>query len=274
MARTSSAQANRVPTEMLTVGRQRVRVAVHEGDGTQPPLLLMNGVGVSLEGLQPFVEALQPTTGVIRFDVPGVGGSPTPSAPYRLWGVSRLVARMLDVLGHPRVDVLGVSWGGTLAQQFAFQERRRCRRLVLVSTSSGVTIPGSVSIVREVLSRRRYVDPEYAREVAPRIYGGSMRADAGAAVGVLRHAGGDLRGHIYQQLAVLGWTSIPFAPLIRQPTLVLTGDDDPIIAPINARVMRRLLPNAKLQVFHDGHLGLLTSAKELAPIIEAFLQEA
>jgi poly(3-hydroxyalkanoate) depolymerase len=269
-----SAQAIPVPTETITVGRQRVRVAVQEGDGTHPPLLLMNGLGVSFEGLQPFVDALQPTTGVIRFDVPGVGGSPTPSAPYRFWGVSRLVARMLDVLGHPRVDVLGVSWGGALAQQFAFQERSRCRRLVLVSTSSGVTIPGNWSIVSEMLSRRRFVDPEHARKVAPRIYGGRLRSDAGAVVGVIHHMRGDLRGHLYQQMAVLGWTSVPFAPLIRQPTLVLTGDDDPVIAPINARIMRRLLPNAKLHVFHDGHLGLLTSAEELAPIIEGFLQEA
>src|ERR1700756_1171655 len=85
-------RADRGParTEMITVGGQRLRVAVHEGDGKHPPLLLMNGLGVQLEGLQPFVDALEPGTGVIRFDVPGVGGSPTPVAPYRLWGVARL----------------------------------------------------------------------------------------------------------------------------------------------------------------------------------------
>src|ERR1700758_2772221 len=119
-----SVDAPPVSTETITVGGQEVRVAVREGDETRPPLLLMNGAGVSVEALQPFVDALAPTTGVIRFDVPGLGGSPTPAAPYRLWGLSRLVARMLDVLGHPRVDVLGVSWGGALAQQFAFQQRR------------------------------------------------------------------------------------------------------------------------------------------------------
>jgi poly(3-hydroxyalkanoate) depolymerase len=273
MTSSPSAQAIPVPTQTITVGHQKIRVAVQEGDGTHPPLLLMNGLGVSFEGLQPFVDALQPTTGVIRFDVPGVGGSPTPSAPYRFWGVSRLVARMLDVLGHPRVDVLGVSWGGALAQQFAFQDRRRCRRLVLVSTTSGVTIPGNWSIIREMLSRRRFVDPEHAQNVAPRIYGGRLRSDAGAVRGVIHHMRGDLRGHLYQQAAVLGWTSVPFASLIRQPTLILTGDDDPVIAPINARMLHRLLPNSRLQMFHDGHLGLLTSAEELAPIIEDFLRE-
>jgi poly(3-hydroxyalkanoate) depolymerase len=269
-----SAQTNPAPTEIITVGAQRVRVAVHEGDGTHPPLLLMNGFGVRLEGLKPFVDALEPSTGVIRFDVPGVGGSPTPPAPYRLWGLCRLVGKMLDLVGHPRVDVLGVSWGGALAQQFAFQERHRCRRLVLVSTSTGVTIPGNLAIIREVLSRRRFTDPEHARKVAPRIYGGRTRSDASAAVGMLHHVRFDLRAHLYQQIAVLGWTSVPFASLIRQPALILTGDDDPTIAPINARIMRRLLPNSQLHVFHDGHMGLLTSAQELAPMIEEFLHDA
>jgi poly(3-hydroxyalkanoate) depolymerase len=210
---------------------------------------------------------------VIRFDVPGVGASPTPSAPYRFWGVSRLVTGMLDVLGHQEVNVLGASWGGALAQQFAFQNPRRCRRLVLVSTSSGVTIPGSVSIFTELFSRKRYTDPEHARKVGPRIYGGALRSDANATVRILQHVRPNVRGHIFQQLAVLGWTSLPFARLIRQPTLILTGDDDPIIAPVNARILHAVLPNAKLHVFHDGHLGLLTSAADLAPIVEDFLYE-
>lgn len=274
MSPKSTAQIDPSPTEMITVGRQRVRVCVQEGDGTRPPLLLMNGFGVSIEGLQPFVDALPPTTGVIRFDIPGVGGSPTPAAPYRLWGAARLVAKMLDVLGHTQADVLGVSWGGALAQQFAFQERRCCRRLVLVSTAAGVLIPNSPWIVREMLSRRRFVDPEHARNVAPRIYGGHLRSDPGHVGLIVDQVWGDRRGQLFQQLAMLGWTSLPFAPLIRQPTLILTGDDDPIIAPVNGRIMRRLMPNAQLHVFHDGHLGLITSAGELAPIIEGFLQDA
>lgn len=259
----------RVPTETLELGRRRVRVAVREGDGRRPPLLLMNGIGVSLEGLQPFVDALPATTGVIRFDVPGVGGSPTPRRPYRLWHVSRLVARILDELGHRHADVLGVSWGGALAQQFAFQAGRRCRRLILVSTAPGVAIPQTTVAVREMMSRRRFEDLDHARTVAPDLYGGAMRSDADA-VRLLQREG-DRRGYLYQQLAIVGWTSVPFAPLIRQPTLILTGDDDPIIAPVNGRIMRKLFPNAELHVFNDGHLGLVTSAGALAPLIEEFL---
>jgi len=230
----------------------------------------MNGFGVRLEGLQPFVNALDPGTGVIRFDVPGIGGSAAPRGPYRMRGMSGLVARMLDVIGQPRVDVLGASWGGALAQQFAFQERRRCRRLILVSTAPGPAIPRHPSVLREMIPGHRIGRFEHMAGVAPGSYGSKLRS-AFAAVGLLGHMRGDRRGYLYQQMAVLGWTSIPFAPLIRQPTLILTGDEDPIVAPINGRIMRMLLPNARLHVFHGGHLGLLTSARVLAPVIEDFL---
>ena len=113
-------------TQTITVRRQRLRVAIRKGDGTRTPLLLMNGIGVNFEVLQQFVDALNPAIEVIRFDVPGTGGSPAPLIPYRFSSHARLVAEMLDQLGYQQVDVLGVSWGGALAQQFALQYPRRC----------------------------------------------------------------------------------------------------------------------------------------------------
>jgi poly(3-hydroxyalkanoate) depolymerase len=259
-------------TRFVDVAGRRIRVAMRQGDGRRPPLLLCNGLGVRLEGLQPFVDALRPETGVIRFDVPGIGESPTPVLPYRMWGMARLTSHLLDVLEVPRVDVLGVSWGGALAQQFAFQHRRRCRRLVLVSTALGVLggIPGRPRVIPEMLSRRRFDDPEHARRIAPRIYGGKARSET-QSIPLFAHMRNERRGLFYQQLAALGWTSLPFAPLIRQPTLILTGDDDPVIPPVNGRMLRQGLLNSELKIFHDGHLGLVTSADELAPIVEEFL---
>jgi pimeloyl-ACP methyl ester carboxylesterase len=71
-----------------------------------------------------------------------------------------------------------------------------------------------------------------------------------------------------------GWTSLPLLPWLRQPTLLLAGDDDPIIPLVNARLMRRLLPDAELHVYHGGHLGLLTEAGELALVVDRFLRRA
>ncbi len=66
----------------------------------RPPLLLINGIGASLELLQPFVDAIDPAIEVIRFDVPGVGGSPLPTLPYRFTGLCTLIAGMLTELGY------------------------------------------------------------------------------------------------------------------------------------------------------------------------------
>ena len=82
---------------------------------------------------------------------------------------------------------------------------------------------------------------------------------------------GSPRGYLYQLAAGAGWTSVPFLPLVVQPTLILSGDDDPIIPLANARIMHRLIPDSTLHVFEGGHLGLVTEAPELAPVIAEFL---
>ena len=104
---------------ILPVGGWAMRVAVREGNPDWPPLLLCNGIGASLEALQPFVDALDPHRPVIRFDMPGIGGSPAPVVPYHLGTAAPRLAGLLDQLGYRQADVLGVSWGGGLAQQFA-----------------------------------------------------------------------------------------------------------------------------------------------------------
>ena len=51
------------------------------------------------------------------------------------------------------------------------------------------------------------------------------------------------------------------------------GDDDPIIPSINPRMQAALIPRARLHLYHGGHLAVLTESDELAPVIEAFLNE-
>ncbi|SFK36829.1 poly(3-hydroxyalkanoate) depolymerase [Geodermatophilus ruber] len=259
----------------MTACGRTLRVAVRPGEESVPPLLLMNGIGASLEVLQPFVDALAPGRAVIRFDVPGVGGSPRPVLPYRLATLSPVVAGVLTQLGYEEpVDVLGLSWGGALAQHFAVQHRRRCRRLVLAATGTGtLMVPGHPRVLSRMLTPRRHRDRAYATEIAGTIYGGTMRTDPERAAQVLHSETrlGPQRGYYYQLAASAGWSSLPFLRLIRQPTLVMAGDDDPIIPVVNAQLMARLIPDARLHLYRGGHLALVTEAPELAPVIERFL---
>ncbi|WP_245158891.1 poly(3-hydroxyalkanoate) depolymerase [Blastococcus sp. TF02A-35] len=262
----------------LTVQGRTIRAAVRPGsDDAVPPLLLMNGIGASLEVLQPLVDALDPRRTVVRFDVPGVGGSPRPVVPYVLSTLSPVVAGLLSRLGYDEpVDVLGLSWGGGLAQHFAVQHRRRCRKLVLAATATGsLMVPAHPRVLARMLTPRRHRDPDYARRIAGDIYGGTMRTEPERAAAVL-HANtrvGPRRGYYYQLASSAGWSSLPFLRLIRQPTLVVAGDDDPIIPVVNARLMARLLPHGRLHVYPGGHIALITEAQELAPVIERFLDE-
>jgi poly(3-hydroxyalkanoate) depolymerase len=260
----------------VTAAGRTLRVSVRPGtDESVPPFLLMNGIGASLEVLQPFVDALDARRTVIRFDVPGVGGSPRPVVPYVLATLTPVVAGVLDRLGFEQpVDVLGLSWGGGLAQHFAVQHRSRCRRLVLAATGTGsLMVPAHPRVLAKMLTPRRHRDPDYARSIAGEIYGGTMRTHPERAAHALHSATrlGPRRGYYYQLASSSGWSSLPFLKLIRQPTLIVVGDDDPIIPVVNGRIMARLIPDATLHVYRGGHIALVTEAEQLAPVIEEFL---
>ena len=264
------------PARSIVVGGQVLRVELRAGRPGHVPLLLINGIGASLELLQPLVDELDPATPVIRFDVPGVGGSPLPAVPYRFTGLSRLIARLLSALGHDSADVLGISWGGGVAQHFAVFQPRRCRRLVLVSTATGaLMVPARPAVLARMITPRRYLDRDYLHRVAAGLYGGSARTEPDRVSALLHGQSrvGSAQGYLYQLAAGAGWTSVPFLPLLRQPTLILSGDDDPLIPLANARLMHALIPRSRLHVYHGGHLGLVTEAAELAPVIDRFLAD-
>jgi poly(3-hydroxyalkanoate) depolymerase len=261
----------------IDVGAQRLRIGIRAGTGEGPPLLLCNGIGASIELVEPFIAALEGVETIV-FDAPGVGGSPRPALPYRFWNLACLVVRLLDQLGYREVDALGVSWGGGLAQQFAIQHPSRCRKLILAATSAGaLMVPGRPSIISKLLSPRRYFDPSYMARIAPEIYGGEYRhnPDLARSYAYERQAGQpNWLGYYYQLFAALGWTSLPWLPFLRQPTLILAGNDDPIAPVINARILASLIPQAQLHIVNSGHLFLVTRAQEVAPIIKQFLRRA
>jgi poly(3-hydroxyalkanoate) depolymerase len=254
------------------IGGQTLRVGVRAGDRSHPSLMLFNGIGANIELLEPFLDALSGLEAV-TFDVPGVGGSPTPRLPYRPCQLARLAARLLDRLGYEQVDVLGVSWGGAIAQQFAFQHWSRCRRLVLAATSPGhAMVPGNLRVLLKLATRRRYTDAAYMKSIAGEIYGGRFRESSEPVQKHLRHfRGSSDYGYLLQLIAGFGWSSLPWLRLLRQPTLVIMGSDDPLVPVINGQILTTLIPNARMVIIDDGHLFLVTSAQESAQLVSEFL---
>ncbi len=157
----------------------RIRTAIR-GEGQ--PLLLVMGIGGNMEMWHPFEQALA-GSGIqtITFDAPGVGESTNWLLPRRMGGLARTVDRLIGALGYETVDVLGVSFGGALAQQLARQSPARVRRLVLAATAPGVPglggVPGRPSAMLALATPLRYYSPAYFRKVAPTLYGGRIRRE-------------------------------------------------------------------------------------------------
>jgi poly(3-hydroxyalkanoate) depolymerase len=255
----------------------RLRTSVR---GTGSPLLVLTGIGASLELSAPFERALN-AHGVqtLALDAPGTGASSRYPRPRRMPGLARTVEQTLDALGYDQVDVLGVSFGGVLAQQLAHQVPQRVRRLVLAAIAAGVPglggVPGSPRALLALATPRRYYSPDYYRRIAGSLYGGEARRDPDAllhgSIARFSHAP-SLRGYLDQLYAISFWTGLPWLWRLRQPTLVLAGDDDPIVPVINGRILTRVIPNARLEIIRGGgHLFLLERPTELAALIAPFL---
>ncbi len=138
---------------------------------------------------------------------------------------------------------------------------------MLVATATGaLMVPAKPSVLAHLVTPRRYLDPGYLSRVAGNLYGGSARTNPGRIATAMNDGNrvGPSRGYLYQLTAGAGWTSLPFLPLLRQPALIIAGDDDPIIPLANARLMHRLIPNSRLHVYHGGHLGLVTEAARIS----------
>jgi poly(3-hydroxyoctanoate) depolymerase len=226
-------------TSLLVVQGHELRV---RREGTGPALLLLNGLTRTLESWDPFVVAMSGRT-IIRFDLPGVGESPTLLVPQSIAKMAELTALVLDELGLDRVDVLGLSHGGAVAQQFCHDYPSRVRRLVLVSTSCGV---------------------------------GSTLGSWGALASLrsLKEASSwtELVGAFWHSIAISNWSSIPFLGSILVPCLVVCGSDDPVVPLANSRSLAQRIPNASLVVLSGDHdLQSAEPALALARCVNSFL---
>lgn len=263
-----------VDSSTVNVGRQRLRVMV-EQKGAGRPLLLINGIGATGNLFAPLRQHLTDRE-TIAFDAPGVGGSPAMLYPPTLRRLAGIVAELVRELGHQQVDVLGLSWGGTLAQELTRRHPQVVRHLVLAATMSGWTsIPGRPLPMTILMSPLRYYSPQYLQLVAPTLYGGEIREhpELLREHGRIRASNPPTPIGYYQQVAALRrWTSLPWLHRLPQRTLVLAGDDDPIIPLANARLLARRIPAGRLHVMHKGgHLFVFTRAQEVAELVRDFL---
>lgn len=232
------------------------------------PLVILAGIGMNMEMLEPIARRL-PDRRVVSFDMPGIGGSPDPIFPYTIPHMALTLAALLDRLHIDEVDLLGISWGGAVVQQFAFQHRARTGKLVLAATSAGGTmIPGNPSILSQMLDPMEYsVEKALRRNLAMFYNGGgadTVSLNAATAPSPL--------GWSCQFAAFASWSSTAFLPLLGMPVMVMGDEDDQLVPPANAHFLHSAIPGSKLEMTEGGgHLFMLSRPDAFIAKLTGFL---
>jgi pimeloyl-ACP methyl ester carboxylesterase len=260
------------PRERI-IGVDGLRLFVRE-EGRGHPLLMLNGLGGHLEM---WTSAAQLAGGsrTICFDAPGIGRSPLPIRFRSVKALSNVGWQLLDELGYDRVDILGFSLGGLIAQEMARREPSRVRRLALVATSCGWGgMPGSLSALAAVALPIRY----YSRSLYDRtnwLLGEPNDRAVRAQADIRLRYPPSLLGYAYQFLAGAIWSSLPWVSELQAPTLVVAGEHDQLVPAANSVQLARLLPQSRLHLLPDeGHLVMYDPESAAHSLLAEFFSAA
>lgn len=214
-----------------------------------PPLVLVNGLGASLRSWNRLVETLGPRVTTLRFEHPDrVGEVPT------VRDHADAVAAAMDGAGLDTAVIVGWSFGGLVAQEFARRHRERTAGIGLVSTSAGVgslppTTWGAGEVVGIEMMRNAKVSPA----------GSAQR----------------LTGVVGRSLAVMRWSSLGWLHSIDVPSVVVHGWFDHVVPVANGLVVASRLPGAELELRLDGgHYLPHRRPRWMAPILHRLVERA
>ena len=233
--------------------------------GEGEPLFLVPGLGCNAEMWTPFMEQF-PRRRLISFDAPGAGRSSTPHYPISVESLAALAAAVLDQRHVACTDVVGYSYGGAIAQQLAYNHPERVARLVLASTTCGIgAVLGSLPALAVLATPLRFYSPAYFERTAARVYGGATGRDPARhqrEMAARHRLPPTSYGYAMQLLGGMAWSSWSFLPEITHETLVICGDDDPLVPLANGHMLAERIPRARLEVVErGGHLLLWDDAE-------------
>jgi len=252
----------------------------YERRGEGPPLLYISGTGGDLRARPSVFDG--PLAGqfdVLAYDQRGMGRSSKPDVPYDMAGYGDDAAALMTAIGWDEALVIGVSFGGMVAQELALRHPGKVRRLVLACTSPGgaggssfafhdiqhLTGEARARHLMPIIDARRdeawiRANPDTYAELIAFSVADPFADEPGHATGARRQLEARARHDVWERLGQ-----------IRCPVMIAAGCYDGIAAPETQHRMARRIPGAELSFFEGGHLFMLQDP-EAAPAIAAFLR--
>lgn len=266
--------AQRSTDRVVTVNGLRLQTRRRPGP-KGPPLLLIHGLGGSMDSWEPLLDALSDRD-ILMIDTPGMGRSELPALPLSVGALAERIAGAVRALDVDVVDVLGFSHGGTVAQEFAHRRPAVVRRLALVATVAGIPwLPPRLRAGLALLSTRRYHDRAAAERDLRLLAGGRTAREPEVLRGIIDDRSANppsTRGYRYLQLPVIWWSSHPWLHTLMCRTLVLAGRDDPVVRPVNASVLAARITDSRLALLPGaGHMVLFDEPERAARLLAEFL---
>jgi pimeloyl-ACP methyl ester carboxylesterase len=224
----------------------------HPIDQTHPtdPVLLIMGLGATLEWWYRIRPELTPRYRTILFDNRGVGRSEVPPPPYSIAQMADDAAAVIDAAGVPRAHIVGLSMGGYIAQELVLRHPTRVRSLVLGCTSCGGrdAVPADKEVRQALTARATMSREEAMRLMAPYTFDESTpREQLEGEFAIRLQTTVPNEGFFAQLQAIREWPgTLPRLPQIAAPTLVMHGETDRLVPPENGRIIAAAIPGARL----------------------------
>ena len=263
----------------MPFGQVRDIKVYYEVVGTGPRLIFINGTNADLRRKQPYVDKLSEHFTVLRYDQRGLGQTEKPDKPYSMADYADDAAALMDLAGWDRAAVLGVSFGGSVAQELARRHAQRITRMVLACSNPGGSFayPLLELHAKDAETRARTMlsldlrkseawqaaHPEQAQaliELGKKRGAAVDPSDPQAAMGARRQL------QAREQQDALEWLA-----QITVPVALFGGRYDGLGTEAGQRVMASKIPGSVMRLFEGAH-AFLNEDPEALPAVVEFLR--
>ncbi len=254
----------------------------YEVHGEGFPLIMIMGLTGNTNWWDPrWIQTLSEKFKIIAFDNRGAGRTDISDREYSIKLFADDTAGLMDALGVPRADVLGISMGGMIAQELILNYTEKVKKVVLCSTHCGgaKSVQASEEVLGTLTADRSGVSvEEVARMTIPLFFTEDfLRNTPGVEELVIEQISKNPisnEAFMRQMSAIMQFDTYDRLSQIKTPTLILHGKQDILIPPENGSILEKAIPGARLVSFENSAHGLLEETEEVLGTILEFLAES